>query len=89
MAREEVATNGGKGNRQTAQDEHHRMMTVQLRLAFLKEAFEALGSTRAREYEFSPSAFAGLAYIVEAVKNDVVMAQDFIEDVSLGRAGHE
>ena len=89
MAPEQVSTNTAEGNRQSAQDEHHRMMTVQLRLAFLKEAFEALGSTRASEYEFSPSAFAGLAYIVEAVKNDVVMAQDFIEDNYLGRASHE
>jgi hypothetical protein len=88
MATEQVSTNTAEGKGKKAWVEHRRMVTVQGRLAFLKEVFEELSTTNASQYEFSPHALAGLSLIMDALKNDVATAQDFLENVALG-VSHE
>jgi len=88
MATEQVSMNVEQGKGKRAWAEHHRMVTVQGRLAFLKEVFGELSTTNASQYEFSPHALAGLSLIMDALKNDVATAQDFLESVTLG-VSHE
>ena len=88
MATEQVSMNVKQGKGKKAWAEHHRMVTVQGRLAFLKEVFDEMSCTTDKQYEFSSHALAGLSLIMDALKNDVATAQDFIEEVAL-EVSHE
>jgi len=88
MATEQVSTNTAEGKGKRAWVEHHRMVTVQGRLAFLKEVFDEMSCATDKQYEFSSHALAGLSLIMDALKADVSTAQDFLENVSLG-VSHE
>ena len=79
MATEQVSTNTAQGKGNKAREEYERLDSVQDRLIFLQEIFEALGSTSASEYQFSPFAFTGLALVVEDLKDEVSSSLEVLE----------